>query len=238
MNLSPPKCLVVTGAEDQSSGDSKILEVFEKTLISKVKYCQKHEYDLLVLNNFKNQSRFKHKHTGFLRIEKCLELAIVANIEQTYEYIFWIDADALITNTDIKIDEITGDNESLIFASLDWGEEEASEGRFSTGNFIIKTNQYPDKFYEVMLAAYKEARWANEQDLLNFVYKIPEISFAFRILHQKYLNSVPHEGGVISKAQRRPISQPWQKGDFLCHLSGIDNKKRLMILDKYFKEYI
>jgi len=186
--------------------------VLEATLPSKIAYCDRHGYDLHVINFAPDPL------LGFARMERTFD------ISHGYDATLWIDGDSVITNPDIKVEDIAGD--TPFTASLDWW---TSAGYFSTGNFIIR----PDYAY-LEMEYYDEKEFflgheCQEQHVMNEMQKKwPDL---FTIRPQEILNAVPQRVREdVSWNGRDPIIRPWQPGDFLAHLTGCGNDTRLKII--------
>ena len=120
--------------------DINLKEVLSLTLDSKINYTKKHNYDLLIKTNWNNVSKYHFKDfeaqfqdnsqpylkvLGFLRVLYAFEML------RDYDNVMWIDADAIITNSNYTIQDITTE-EHCFFVSYDW----AWTKSFNTGNFI------------------------------------------------------------------------------------------------------
>ena len=70
---------------------------YKKALEIKKNYCRHHNYSCLIYKI--NENDYEHKN-GWIKIYKLLELL------NNYDYIFCSDADVIITNRDIRIEDI------------------------------------------------------------------------------------------------------------------------------------
>jgi len=242
------RVLIVTGASDELRFESwppndSIEKVFNLTLPSKEKYAERHGYDLLITRSFGEDRNkiFNKNHFGFMRVVRTFELAFYAYVSGTYDFIFWIDGDALITNPRFSIEDfVTEDKREIYYVSWDWGANDKDNDRFSNSSWIIKVGDDANEFYQKFLTFAKRnlESFANEQDMLNAIYQLEEPRGYFKILDHKYLNSVPDHEKVIANRNKQEIFRPWKKGDFLCHFTGISNEKRLYLINKYFKKFL
>jgi hypothetical protein len=206
-------------------------EVFDITFQSKVKYAKKHGYDFLSLNGFGTDRSGKYNPTqiGYLRI-----LRVFENIEK-YDYIMWIDADALVTNPNIAIENFEIDN-SIFYCSYDWN------GYYSlnTGNFILKNTPHTMSFIDVFYKISKNYSMPEEQATINAMYLIPDIKPYIKVLEHKFLNAVPSVDIVKKEiwGNKPTPPRPWNPGDFLVHATGLPNNERVRIFNECFKNYI
>jgi hypothetical protein len=229
------KVLVITGTTDiitdHTSGELPFQVVANTTFSSKLNYANKHGYDFLSLNGFGTDKSGKYNPTqiGYLRI-----LRVFNNIEN-YDYIMWIDADALVTNPNMTIEDFQIDD-SIFYCSYDWS------GYYSlnTGNFILKntpqTKLFIDAFYEIS----KNYDMPEEQATINAMYSIPNLKPAIKVLEHKFLNAVPSVDIVKKDIWGNKPSPPfpWKPDDFLVHATGLPNSERVRIFNECFKNYI
>jgi len=228
------KVLVITGTTDiitdHTSGELPFQVVANTTFSSKLNYANMHGYDFLSLNGFGTDKSGKYNPTqiGYLRI-----LRVFNNIEN-YDYIMWIDADALVTNPNMTIEDFQIDD-SIFYCSYDWS------GYYSlnTGNFILKntpqTKLFIDAFYEIS----KNYDMPEEQATINAMYSIPNLKPAIKVLEHKFLNAVPSVDLVKKDIWGNKPSPPcpWKPGDFLVHATGLPNSERVRIFNECFKNY-
>ena len=141
------RVLIITGTTDMGKGllpgwpsaeDRTMEDVFDLTLPSKQRYCKKHGYDLLSLRSFgtDKKNRFKDNDIGALRVLRTIE------ISEYYDVVMWIDADSIITNDNLTIEDFPLDDNCCFYASWDWN----GKSSMSTGNFIIKPNKHLEYF--------------------------------------------------------------------------------------------
>jgi hypothetical protein len=153
----------------------------------------------------------------------------------------WIDSDSLITNLEIDINMLV-DGDHCLYVSRDWG-----WSHFSTGNFILRKS----KQWETLFDAFREVSQTcnNEQETINTIYEqnIYELRDAIKELNRSYLGAVPDFSiyqtvkpaiGDTFPWNEYKVIQPWKEGDFLVHITGIDNPTRVRIMKNYFHQYL
>jgi len=219
------KTLLLTGS------DSKMFDILNLTMHSKIKYCSKHKYDLYIKKEWHpvKELNYDINHIGFLRVYYAIQML------GSYDCVMWIDADAFITNFDYKIENIT-DSEHCFFVSCDWNFKQENEtSLFNTGNFIVRKNQNINLFINSFIATSQLflSSVMQEQATINYMYfKKMEHQYIKKI-DKKYLNSVPelmHE--TKTWAGRQKIQEPWTKDSFIAHLTGAENHERISIFNK------
>ena len=227
------KVLLITGTSDvnrtPNETDNTMEEVFDATLPSKQRYAKKHGYDLLSIRNFGEDLRrgFKQSQIGFLRAVRTFDML------KYYDIVMWIDADSIITNQDLKIEDFKLEPNYVFYASYDWH----GNNSFSSGNFIVQNTPYTKDFINDF---YNVAKFfPEEQQTLNGMYFNTNYRNVMKILEHSYLGAVPSVEIYAEQWQgRRPIVSPWKQGDFLLHITGIPNYARLRILKTHFSEYL
>jgi hypothetical protein len=226
------KTLILTGADKGSDG--RMHELLDLTIPSKQKYASIHGYDFLSLRSFPTDLECgfdEKKHVGYLRAN------IAFKMLRFYDAVMWIDGDSVVTNFDFKITDFQK-NDTCFTASYDW----FHCSTFSTGNFVIFKNNKTQHLYNTFLALARQRvqngnPFDQEQGTLNALWlRLPEIKNLFNILPQKFLGGVP---SFITKTpswiQRKndqvgKIVSPWDKTNFLAHLTGISNEDRINII--------
>lgn len=230
--------LLITGTTDflrsPTETDNTCEEVFELTLPSKQRYTKKHGYDLLTLRSFGEDTNniFLPNHLGFLRVLHCFKML------KYYDTVMWIDADAILTNLNYKIENFT-DNNSSLCVSWDWNGKQS----FSTGNFILKNTNETEELYQAFLSigdfVVKNKHWGEEQTTFNLIYNNTELKNTIKILDHNYLNSVPSKSTLGEVWSTRPeIPYPWNEDCFLAHITGIPNNNRIEILNRVFNKFL
>lgn len=231
--------LILTGTSnikrDANETDNTMEEVFDLTLPSKQRYAKKHGYDILAMRSFwpdKNKI-FDNKQIGFLRAFCAFDMLL------NYDIVMWIDADAVITNNEYKIQDFKLDDQHSLYVSYDW----TGMNSFSTGNFILQKTKYLEEFYKIFIdigkQVYEGNHWGEEQTTFNHLYKATEFKNTIKILEHDYLNAVPVQ--VMESefwSNRPPIRWPWNENSFLAHITAVSNKQRINILETTFDKYI
>lgn len=216
------KTLILTGS------DENMIEVLDLTLPSKQEYCKRHNYDLLSLRSFAAdiECNFSSTHIGFLR-------AVMAFRQlRFYDNVMWIDADAIITNMEYKIEDFI-QSEACFIASYDW----MHYNSFSTGSFIIRKTNDTQKLFNrfITVSRHRLNDIMQEQGTLNQIYnELDSNKTMFSILPHKFLNSVPEflvdTGTWRNDNNRSGIIYPWTPDSFLAHLTGLSTSERVDIL--------
>lgn len=231
-----PNVLIITGYDQNNHNLWK--ELFDLTLKSKIDYANQHGYDIYITKNFSVDSYglFTESDIGFLRTVLAFEINNNILHTKKYDYIFWLDADAIITNTSYDITYFIENESSCYFASFDWGSGAKRHNLFNNGNWIIRVGHQSQNLYSVFL--HNAKKFPNEQEALNAISHTNEYKNYFCVLEKHKLNSVPNHENLIENRNNQIIDTPWQSGHFLCHFSGLSNEQRLYLIKTYFSEFI
>lgn len=181
-------------------------------------YCDKHGYELRNINARNNDCWFR-KHQFFNDV-----------FESTKEddIIFYCDVDTLITNHNIKIEQIVL-NEPSVFITKDFNE-------LNGGSIILRCDRTGRLINQYILS--QKENFQNEQN----VYNSSEFKIRFGsstcILQQNTINSYSYD---LYPECREYIGRndlgDWANGDFLIHFPGLGINDRIELM-KEFKEKI
>ena len=127
--------------------------------------------------------------------------------QMTTEWGFWNDADALITNLDIKLESLIDDKYDLIFTRDGNG--------LNAGNFLVKNSEWSKKFLQ---EAYQQAQFTNhcwwEQAAIRFLLDTKYGYDRVKVVCQRAMNSYPCN---------------FQEGDFVLHVARIHKNREEII---------
>ena len=245
INILPKKkVLVLTGSNET------MYDVLDLTITSKRKYTQQHGYDLLVKRFFQDHPEYGYQANnigiGFSRVLFAFQML------EHYDVVMWLDADSIVTNTNLPIEHFIEGPESF-FASYDWlSHKNGGPGHtgFSTGNFIIKRTDNTPTLYS---AFFQESQrfledHGADQTTLNYIHNNTSLRSEFAILDHSFLNAVPELITTTNDWSSDPkrsgptkthsIVHPWTQDCFLMHLTGCSNEDRIQLLKKHFAHYL
>lgn len=203
------------------------------TEYNKRKYCEKHNYDLII-----QTKNFHHSHLGFAKIGLVLEL-LKSN---KYDWIYWVGSDTMITNYDIRLSDLIDDNYHFIISYDIWD--------FNSDSFLIKNSPEAIKYFDNIWNLIPEyidnqgnakdfglrlpdgggRAWAEQGAMIDLYNNNPEYRNIIKPMHQKFMNSYLYDIYPSAWHQKakdcKGNNGQWSEGDFLVHWPGIDNNKR------------
>jgi hypothetical protein len=182
------------------------------TIGSRKKYCSKHGYHLHI-----QQAPLSDRGLNWDKltlISKALEVADV---------VVWNGADVVFMNFDYKVESLLNEFEEFpIILSTDvYG--------INSDNMIFRKSPWTEQFLFAVstlgYAFYRNHPWAEQEAIIRFSSSPPylgKIGYAPQNKMNSYLNDL----------YGRPTTWPghYQKGDWLVHLPGIPNEKRIEII--------
>ncbi len=195
---------IATGSEFRASLSSCIK--------SHEQYCKKNNY--LYVHHVEYDYKGRPAPWGkILAISQCL----ADNPE--IEYIFWADADTLITNPFFKIEilcrKLDRSNRCMLFA-VDGG------GNLNTGVFLIKRNETTNVILDLI--------WKQEQFINHQWWENAALMALYPYIFQALL--VTRENNLFNSYLTG--ESPWQFGDFILHFAGLDNNSRNILSNKFW----
>ena len=173
----------------------------QKTIENKRAYCEKHQYDFVYGDMILDASR----PIAWSKILLILEVMETSECE----WIFWSDADSLIMNMDICLEDIIDENYNFILTR--------DLNALNTGQFLIRNCEWSRTFLQ---AVYNRTDcihhpWWENQGVIKILEEYPEYLSLTKILPQRVMNSYAKE--VIGNLE----AHTFQSQDFIIHFAGV-----------------
>lgn len=182
---------------------------------SKRTYCKKHGYDFICCEGSLDCSRqiFWSK----------ILLALQTMETPSYRWIVWLDADTLIMNQDIRLEDIINEKANLIIGK-DWN-------GINSGVFFIRNCDWSKRFLKSVYARTDciDLKWPEQIAMYNEIQENLEFGAKVKIVPQRLFNSYPVE--LVSSE-----NHTYQPGDFIIHFTGIHNNALSKLFDKYSQQ--
>lgn len=173
------------------------------------KYCHRQGYDLIVhRGGFGDQSR----QFGFQKTE------LVASLLPGTGSLFVVDVDTMITNHDVRLESFMECDADVFFTRDCNG--------INAGSYLIRNSQFSRAFLNAAFSQSGKPEYPGEQDVMRELIELPQVKPGITILPHPSINSyLYHEYGQSKTHEEGQ----WQPGDFLLHLPGMTNKRRIEI---------
>lgn len=171
-------------------------------------YCQKHGYDFIV------GTESLDKRRPFAWSKVLLLLKVMEN--PTYKWVFWTDADSLIMNTAIPLEDLIDDNYYFII-SFDKLSNVVNSGQFFLKN-CPESKAFLKRVYD-HIECIRHPWWENQAIILE-LQRDKNLKKNTKIIAQRLINSYPSESN-------RGIEIDYHPGDFIVHFAGCHDLKEL-----------
>jgi hypothetical protein len=187
-------------------------------------YCNKHDYKCVLENKVLSTERAP-------AWSKIILLQREMKNNPDIETIVWIDDDILITNKNIKFEDLIKDypfNNVLVSADVIWTP-------INSGIMVCKNNKetydYLDTIWE-LCEQYPEKKWNGlwEQDIM---VKHAQMNCILKPQERMPLVVIPHN--IIQSFHRDHTLEPknkWKPGHFSAHFTGMSLSKRIQYRDE------
>ena len=211
--ISAKDCLVLTGYDDNGA------KIGDLTSDLMAKYAARWGFSFKCNRKYEVDTFSSWQKLGLVRRELL-----------NYDLVLWMDMDVVVTNPLVDFRKISEYFEGLTFA-FDWEYGAPHTDMFSAGVFIAKHCPRSFRFLDEAMTKTKFSKRENftttDQGALREVYNSScEWRDCVRVVPHSVLNSVPKE--VQPKS-----FDPWVPGNFLCHLTGIGNDRRVELFHKF-----
>lgn len=187
---------------------------------NKVLYAEKHGYRAIP-----KTSNFSVEQVHF---DKFVHILDVMNNNHDIDWIWWLDNDAMVTNFDIRIEDIVDDNYHIIMPT--------DIAALNTGSFIVKNSVQSREWLEFLLSKKREyindKKWFEQQAVIDFY---PKFQHLFKIVPQQWLNSYDYKMYNVDSTDLLGYDGQWYPGDFVIHWPGLNNELRVKLAQEYKK---
>lgn len=187
---------------------------------NKAAYAAKHGYDFRAYSNSDNPAR----PTSWSK------LRLVALALEEYDWVFWTDADSLIMNSEMKLEDLIEDKQ-LIVARDNNG--------INLGQFLASPRVY-DLFIraDIHQELFNNPWW--EQPAVQIEILKMGIESDIKIVDQSKLNRLIPNGPEHNtfKKMMNQVDLVWKRDDFILHFSGCGGDRahlRLLLMEAYLE---
>lgn len=181
---------------------------------NKVKYAEKHGYTALAkTDNFSPEQ---------VHFDKFVHLLDVMEKNPNIDWVWWLDNDAMITNFDIRVEDLV-DNDYHVIMPTDIA-------ALNTGSFIVRNSLQAREWLNFLLSKKKEykddKKWFEQQAVIDFYPKFQDL---FKIIPQQWLNSYDYKMYNVEGIDLLGQDGQWYPGDFVIHWPGLPNPARVQL---------
>jgi len=180
---------------------------------NKKNYCAQHGYDFICGEETLDPTR---------TIAWSKILLILKTMESSQcKWIFWSDADSLIMNTGLRIEDLIDESYNLII-NYDFN-------GLNTGHFLIRNCEWSRQFLKEVYTHEEfidDPEW-DQGAILATLQQNPQYLTVTKTVQQRLMNSFPDGHGFF-------LQSTYQPGDFILHFAGVRNH---VLLKSYFEYY-
>lgn len=206
--------LVYTHHNDEIHEGASFREIGELTLPSKRAYAAKHGYDFVCEDSFD----YDKVPRRFERVTMALERW------NQYDWMFYTDADAIITNPDVRLEDLIDENYDLITTVDDTCSKFIN---INNGVMLFKCSDWTKALFErINVPHYHNQPWLSQQALIDF-YQEPETVAHIKLTPWIFFNSLWHSAYS---------DHNWRPGDFVLHACGGGNWWRKMLFTEVSRQ--
>ena len=185
---------------------------------NKVKYAEKHGYLAVAkTDNFSPEQ---------VHFDKFIHLLDVMEKNPELDWVWWLDNDAMITNFNIKLENLIDADYHIIMAT--------DIAALNTGSFIVRNSSQAKEWLNFLLSKKKEykndKKWFEQQAVIDFY---PRFQNLFKIVPQQWLNSYDYKMYNIEGIDLLGLDGQWYPGDFVIHWPGLPNETRVVLAQQY-----
>jgi hypothetical protein len=211
---SKPKMAIVSIYTD------KYQDLADLTWTNKKKYADKHGYLAMAkTDNFSPEQ---------VHFDKFVHMLDVMNKHPDIDWVWWLDNDAMITNFDIKVEDLVDSDYHVIMPT--------DIAALNTGSFIVRNSAQGREWLEFLLSKKREYRedkkWFEQQAVIDFY---PKFQHLFKIIPQQWLNSYDYRMYGVEGIDLLGQDGQWCPGDFVIHWPGLPNETRVKLAQQYLQ---
>lgn len=186
-------------------------------IVNKRAYCKEHGYDFIEMTELIDRTR----HPSWNKIK------LLEDVLPKYDWVLWTDADSLIMNPSIRIEEIVDHRYALVIC-------EQIDGMLNAGQFLIRNSPESLKLlHEVYQPELSNSIFWEQGAIIQVLAKNPELNRSVKRLHQRAMNSI-----WAKHWNYGPLKADYHKGDFILHFMGTNSLEQLTAYMTGWFEYL
>jgi len=185
-----------------------------------LKYCELHDYPYVAMTDS------DIANPGYAKIDLLLA---ICNENPDVEWILWKDCDSLITNFNIRIEDVV-DNEYHVLLTTYWN-------GINAGMMMVRNSIEGRKYLEMIMSV--SHLYPNEQEVMIDTFN--HFKDIIKIVPQRTFNAACFSDGCHGIDGLDPRNHidcigtngQWQPGDWVMHWPGQSPQLRLQLVQKY-----
>lgn len=183
-------------------------------------WCQKHGYDLFYKGDLDPKRGDRIKIEMFQSIYQ----------QKTHDTYVWIDTDAAISNTDVRLENFCEWHDIDEKAHVIWGCDPAGP---NSGFLVARFSPESYGYFSESLKRSAEMGWADQVGMIQMMLVHPWKQWV-KTIDGKFCNAYPieHYGW-----HGYPNINEWEPGCFVFHTPGMPMEKRIQVFQEYLPRF-
>jgi len=200
------KFLVFSFYDSGSHEGCPFSELAKLTQPSKELYSLRHGYDFYC----KTDNFAADRAIGWAKID------IINDKLPNYDWIIYIECDAMIMNQTIRLENLIDNNYDVIISDSKY--KHHFQG-VNSGVMLIKSSSWSREFFKRLWLKehYFRGNWWEQGALIEEIRDSPEVRNHVKLVNNRFFNSYYHWGTP---------DENFVVGDFICHSAGTSNESR------------
>jgi len=198
------------------------IELAKRTwLNNKEQYALHHGYLAIPkVNNFSKEA---------IHFDKFSHILETFNNNPRLAWIWWLDNDAMITNFNLRIEDVIDDSYDIIMTT--------DLASLNTGSFLIKNSENSRVWLEDMLSKRRDyindKKWFDQQCVIDTYVSYKDI---IKLIPQRTMNSYDYRMYNVDSTDMLGNNGQWQPGDWVVHWPGLSNELRVQLAEHFEKQ--
>lgn len=186
------------------TGNVDFIKMGDYSSLVNMEYCRQHGYGFrLYTEGFADD-----RHPSWSKI------LFVQDTLESYPWVVWMDADAIVTNPSIMVEKYIDDRFMLIGGKQKYGGENA----INFGVFLIRNDPDVKSFFKMVWDdVLHSERTAWEQDVVREVITTEPYKSKTNLVRRREFNSVVYHPAQGPVDEFDIEDEVWRNGDFIAH---------------------
>lgn len=219
--------------------DENYRELASVTVPVKEAYCQKWGYEFVCRTSdfFYNNTYNGNPSDLLIGFEKLKMVLDVFEERPHLDWIHWSGTDVLITNYNVRLENIVDDDYHIVVCFDGNG--------MNVDSMLIKNSKVGRGLMRWILdnvETYRHHWWYEQQAMIDFYFQDPLGKDIIKALPQRVMNSYIYD--LYPEWRTKPHIDhtghdgDWQEGDFMLQLPGLPTQQRIDIMKEIMKKAI
>lgn len=200
---NPSQDIALLTAHDQNQAD-----LAQYSTPNKSTYCARHGY------------RFVERTDGFApsRPAAWSKVRFIKECLRAHEWVFWSDADSLVMNASIRLEEFVNPDYDLTLAHDDFGQ---GVNNVNTGQMLFRRTKWSLRFLDEV--------WSQKQFIHDRLWENRAV------IHLLWNRDLSRHVQIVSQRTFNSYPSNYRPGDFILHVAGMPHLERQRLMRHYHR---